>query len=114
VKAGHIFIAMPPLYRIDIGKNTYYALDNNERDEIISKHGKRMIPSVQRFKGLGEMNPPQLRDTTMSPQTRRLIQITIEDDFQTSEVMSMLLAKRRAGDRFNWLQDSALNADLGE
>lgn len=112
LEQGNVFIAMPPLYRIDIGKNAYYALDDNERQEIIKIHDKRGNAVVQRFKGLGEMNPSQLRDTTMKPESRRLIQLGIEDGMQTDEIMSMLLAKKRAGDRYNWLQESALSADV--
>ncbi|CAA2929324.1 DNA topoisomerase IV subunit B [Arsenophonus endosymbiont of Bemisia tabaci] len=108
VKAGHIYIAMPPLYRIDLGKEVYYALDESEKaaflDRLSYKRGK---PNVQRFKGLGEMNPTQLRETSLDPNTRRLVQLIINDENyqETLAMMDMLLAKKRAKDRRNWLQD---------
>jgi topoisomerase-4 subunit B len=98
---------MPPLYRIDLGKEIYYALDEAERDGILDRlvaEKKRGKPQVTRFKGLGEMNPPQLRETTMDPNTRRLVQLTLDDFEATSEMMDMLLAKKRAGDRKTWLE----------
>lgn len=106
VKAGHIFVAMPPLYRIDAGKSVHYALDDAEKENIqalLSKNSKVKI-NVQRFKGLGEMNPMQLRETTMDPNTRRLIQLTLEEEHDTMAVMDMMLAKKRAGDRKLWLE----------
>jgi topoisomerase-4 subunit B len=106
IKAGHIFVAMPPLYRIDAGKEVHYALDDEEKDKItgqLAKKTKTKI-NVQRFKGLGEMNPIQLRETTMDPNTRRLIQLTLEDEPFTMELMDMLLAKKRASDRKIWLE----------
>jgi topoisomerase IV subunit B len=108
VHAGHVFVAMPPLYRIDAGKEVYYALDNEERDTIIAtitKKNKGKI-NVQRFKGLGEMNPLQLRETTMDPNTRRLIQLTLEDESATFAIMDMMLAKKRASDRKIWLESN--------
>ncbi|TDO96262.1 DNA topoisomerase IV subunit B [Marinomonas balearica] len=107
VNAGHVFVAMPPLYRIDIGKEVHYALDDEEKDIIIHKievEKKRGKLDVQRFKGLGEMNPPQLRETTMAPDTRRLIQLTMEDPLETGEVLDKLLSKKRASDRKDWLE----------
>ena len=107
VKAGHIFVAMPPLYRIDAGKEVHYALDDEEKEKITAlliKNGKSKI-NVQRFKGLGEMNPIQLRETTMDPNTRRLVQLTLEDEPTTMELKDMLLAKKRASDRKAWLED---------
>ena len=107
VEAGHVFVAMPPLYRIDIGKEVYYALDEDEKNGILDRieaEKKRGKVNVQRFKGLGEMNPLQLRETTMDPNTRRLVQLTIDDVEQTLEVMDMLLAKKRATDRREWLE----------
>jgi topoisomerase-4 subunit B len=108
VKAGHIFVAMPPLFRIDVGKKVFYALDNQEKDEIIKKINRENPKSkinVQRFKGLGEMNPDQLRVTTMDPNTRRLVQLTVEDYQQTIELLDMLLSKKRANDRKVWLEE---------
>jgi topoisomerase-4 subunit B len=108
VKAGHIFVAMPPLFRIDVGKKVYYALDNHEKDIIIgriySENAKAKV-NVQRFKGLGEMNPDQLRVTTMARSTRRLVQLTVDDYEQTMELLDMLLSKKRANDRKVWLEE---------
>ena len=106
VKAGHVYAAMPPLYRIDAGSLVHYALDEEEKARIISllqKTTKAKI-NVQRFKGLGEMNPLQLRETTMDPNTRRLIQLTLEDEEQSESMMDMLLNKKRAADRKMWLE----------
>lgn len=107
VAAGHVYVAMPPLFRIDIGKNVYYALDEDEKDGILDRIQAEKIkgkPNVQRFKGLGEMNPDQLRVTTMMPDTRRLVRLEIEDDASTDQMLDMLLAKKRANDRKNWLE----------
>ncbi|NOQ36678.1 MAG: DNA topoisomerase IV subunit B [Methylococcaceae bacterium] len=108
VEAGHVFVAMPPLYRVDVGKRVFYALDEGERlgvlDRIKAEKLKGTI-NVQRFKGLGEMNPSQLRETTMNPDTRRLVQLTIEEDDDTREKMDLLLAKKRSQDRKSWLED---------
>mgnify|MGYP006194689015 CR=1 FL=1 len=116
VDAGHVYVAMPPLYRIDLGKEIYYALDEAERDGILDRlvaEKKRGKPQVTRFKGLGEMNPPQLRETTMDPNTRRLVQLTLGEDFaETSEMMDMLLAKKRAGDRKTWLESKGNLAEV--
>ncbi|MDO6499880.1 DNA topoisomerase IV subunit B [Photobacterium sanguinicancri] len=113
VRAGHVFIAMPPLYRIDLGKEVYYALDEGEKNGILERlSSKRGKVNVQRFKGLGEMNPLQLRETTMDPNTRRLVQLTIDDDTQTNEMMDMLLGKKRAEDRRHWLQDKGDMAEV--
>jgi topoisomerase-4 subunit B len=106
---------MPPLYRIDLGKEIYYALDEAERDGILDRlvaEKKRGKPQVTRFKGLGEMNPPQLRETTMDPNTRRLVQLTLDDFEATSEIMDMLLAKKRAGDRKIWLESKGNLAEV--
>ncbi|MFQ3210293.1 MAG: topoisomerase-4 subunit B, partial [Colwellia sp.] len=107
VEAGHVYVAMPPLYRIDIGKEVFYALDEAEKDGILDRieaEKKRGKVNVQRFKGLGEMNPPQLRETTMDPNTRRLVQLTIDEYSETMELMDMLLSKKRSPDRKIWLQ----------
>lgn len=106
VELGHVYVAMPPLYRIDAGKEVYYALDDQEKNHLVSRlleKSKSKI-NVQRFKGLGEMNPIQLRETTMDPNTRRLIQLTMEDEQTTLSMMDMMLAKKRASDRKIWLE----------
>ena len=115
VKAGHVFVAMPPLYRIDAGKQVFYALDDAERDatiDKIQKENKRVKIQVQRFKGLGEMNPSQLRETTMHPDTRRLVQLTLENPLQTTQTMDMLLSKKRAPDRKSWLEQKGNLANV--
>lgn len=115
VLAGHVYVAMPPLYRIDAGKIVQYALDDEERASIIAhleKTTKSKI-NVQRFKGLGEMNPLQLRETTMDPNTRRLIQLTLQDESESMLLMDMMLAKKRANDRKIWLEDKGNLAEAG-
>lgn len=105
VRAGHLYVAMPPLYRLDAGKRVEYALDGSERDALVKqirRDGYKGNIEVTRFKGLGEMNPPQLRETTMNPDTRRLVQLT--EDSGLHEIMDMLLAKKRSGDRRHWLE----------
>ena len=108
VETGHIFVAMPPLYRIDVGKETHYALDAEERqailDVIVAEKKKGKILET-RFKGLGEMNPLQLRESTIDPDTRRLVQLTIDSETKTTKMMDMLLGKKRAADRKAWLED---------
>jgi topoisomerase-4 subunit B len=112
-----VFVAMPPLYRIDVGKEVHYALDQAERDllmdrlETEKKNGKI---TVTRFKGLGEMNPSQLRETTMAPDTRRLVQLAVDAKTKGNavDVMDMLLAKKRASDRRDWLQEKGNLADV--
>lgn len=108
VEQGHVYVAMPPLYRIDVGKEVFYALDEDERQGILDRiqaEKKRGKIQVTRFKGLGEMNPIQLRETTMDPNTRRLVQLTIEELQATEELMDMLLAKKRSGERKTWLEE---------
>ena len=115
VRAGHVFVAMPPLYRIDVGKEVYYALDESEKNGILERleaENKRAKPAVQRFKGLGEMNPPQLRETTMDPDTRRLVQLVLDEDGDTDSTFDLLLAKKRAGDRKTWLEAKGDLADV--
>ena len=115
VRAGHVFVAMPPLYRIDVGKEVYYALDESEKNGILERleaENKRVKPAVQRFKGLGEMNPPQLRETTMDPDTRRLVQLVLDEDGDTDSTFDLLLAKKRAGDRKTWLEAKGDLADV--
>jgi topoisomerase-4 subunit B len=105
---------MPPLFRIDVGKQVFYALDEHERQGVLDRiaaDGIKGKVSVQRFKGLGEMNPMQLRETTIHPDTRRLVQLVIEHGDETNSVMDMLLAKKRSGDRKSWLQE---RGDLAE
>ncbi len=115
VAAGHVYVAMPPLFRIDVGQSVYYALDESERKQIlerIQKENPRARPSVTRFKGLGEMNPPQLRETVMDPNTRRLVQLEIKSGDNTNRVMDMMLAKKRAADRKEWLEKNGNKADV--
>lgn len=107
VASGNIYVAMPPLYRIDVGKHIFYALDDDEKEGVLNRIQAENLKgkvNIQRFKGLGEMNPLQLRETTMSPDTRRLVQLTLGDDVAMENVMDMLLAKKRAGDRKEWLE----------
>jgi len=115
VLAGHVYVAMPPLYRIDVGKQVYYALDDAERAGILDRvaaESSRAKPQVTRFKGLGEMNAMQLRETTMAPETRRLVQLTVEAKDQADQMMDMLLAKKRAGDRREWLETKGNLAEV--
>ncbi|WP_049722686.1 DNA topoisomerase IV subunit B [Gilvimarinus polysaccharolyticus] len=115
VAQGHVYVAMPPLYRIDVGKEVYYALDDSEKagvlDRIAAENKKGQV-NVQRFKGLGEMNPLQLRETTMARDTRRLVQLRIEDGDDTVQIMDMLLAKKRASDRKAWLEEKGNLAEI--
>ena len=112
VAAGHIFVAMPPLFRVDVGKQVFYALDEEEKTlllERIANENIRGTVNVTRFKGLGEMNPSQLRESTVHPDTRRLVQLTVDDGPETHALMDMLLGKKRASDRKTWLE---LKGDL--
>ncbi|GIU28460.1 DNA topoisomerase 4 subunit B [Shewanella sp. MBTL60-007] len=115
VEQGHIYVAMPPLFRVDIGKDVFYALDEAEKDGILDRitaEKRKGKVQVTRFKGLGEMNPLQLRETTMDPNTRRLVQLTIDDAEDTMAIMDMLLAKKRSGDRKTWLETKGDLAQL--
>jgi topoisomerase-4 subunit B len=115
VEAGHVYVAMPPLYRIDVGKQVFYALDDAEQqgvlDRIAAEHIKGKI-NVQRFKGLGEMNPLQLRETTIDPDTRRLVQLTLSADDDSHKTLDLLLAKNRSSDRRSWLEKNGNLADI--
>ena len=115
VLAGHVHVAMPPLYRIDVGKEVFYALDESERQGILDRIDAEKIRgkiSVTRFKGLGEMSPAQLRETTMNRDTRRLVQLTVNARDKTDQLMDMLLAKKRAGDRRKWLEEKGNLAEV--
>ena len=115
VAAGHVFVAMPPLYRIDVGKEVFYALDEAEKQGVLDRieaDKKRGKVNVQRFKGLGEMNPLQLRETTMDPDTRRLVRLVLDAGDGTNNMLDMLLAKKRAGDRKAWLEKKGDLADV--
>ncbi len=114
VRAGHVFVAMPPLYRIDMAKSVHYALDEAEKAAIIRRMEKKNPAgkiNVQRFKGLGEMNPVQLRETTMAPDTRRLVQLVVDEPEDAFATLDMLLGKKRASDRRQWIEASG---DLAE
>ncbi len=115
VAAGRVFVAMPPLFRIDVGKQTFYALDGEERRGLLARIEAEKITgkiTETRFKGLGEMNPLQLRESTIDPDTRRLVQLTIDDDHATDALMDMLLARKRAGDRKAWLEEKGNLAEI--
>jgi len=115
VLAGHVYVAMPPLYRVDVGKEVFYALDESERQGILDRIGTEKMRgkvTVTRFKGLGEMNPSQLRETTMNRDTRRLVQLTVSASDKTDQLMDMLLAKKRSGDRRKWLEQKGNLAEV--
>jgi topoisomerase-4 subunit B len=115
VAGGHVYVAMPPLYRVDVGKEVFYALDEDEKKGVLDRIAAEKLKgkvTVQRFKGLGEMNPLQLRETTIAPDTRRLVQLTVEAGDDTHAILDMLLSKRRAGDRRAWLEAKGNLADI--
>jgi topoisomerase-4 subunit B len=115
VGEGHVFVAMPPLFRVDVGKQVFYCLDESEKQAMLQRIEREKMKgavSTTRFKGLGEMNPPQLRESTIHPDTRRLVQLTVGDDDGTGKLMDMLLAKKRAGDRKAWLEEKGDLATL--
>ena len=115
VEAGHVFVAMPPLFRVDVGKQVFYALDEEEKRLLLERVEREKLKGavhVTRFKGLGEMNPAQLRESTIHPDTRRLVQLTVDDAVETTALMDMLLGKKRAGDRKSWLEDKGDLATL--
>ncbi|MBP6750775.1 MAG: DNA topoisomerase IV subunit B, partial [Xanthomonadaceae bacterium] len=107
VSAGHVFVTMPPLFRVDVGKQVFYALDEEEKRLLLEKIEREKVKgqvNVTRFKGLGEMNPLQLRESAIHPDTRRLVQLTVDGTNDTHALMDMLLAKKRASDRKTWLE----------
>ena len=115
VRDGHVYVAMPPLYRIDVGKQVFYALDEDERQGVLDRIEAEKLKgnvNITRFKGLGEMSPGQLRETTMAPETRRLVQLSVEGSDQTEKVLDMLLSKKRAKDRRSWLEEKGNLADV--
>ncbi len=115
VRGGHVFVAMPPLYRIDVGKDVYYALDKEERAGVLDRikaEKKRGKVSVTRFKGLGEMSPMQLREPTMARDTRRLVRLSVASGDDTYVLMDMLLSKKRASDRKVWLEEKGNRAEV--
>ena len=112
VDAGHLFVAMPPLYRVDVGREVHYALDESELEHILAGVTGNKKAQITRFKGLGEMSAEQLRETTMNRDTRRLVQLDMDDMVLTNSVMDMLLAKKRASDRKSWLENKGNLADI--
>ncbi|QEO57634.1 DNA topoisomerase IV subunit B [Francisella marina] len=113
IECGHIYIAQPPLFRVDIGKNTFYALDENEKEKILAENSKLTGKiNIMRFKGLGEMNPIQLRESAMDVSSRRLLQLTVSNTYDDAEILDMLLAKKRAKDRRDWLENHGDKAEI--
>ena len=115
VTSGKIFVSMPPLYRIDAAKEVFYALDENEKESLVEKIKKQNTKikiDIQRFKGLGEMNPSQLRETVMMPESRRLVQLTLNSSDNANSVFDLLLSKKRAPDRKEWLEKKGNLAEI--
>lgn len=112
VENGHLYVAMPPLFRVDIGKDVFYALDDSELESVLANNKSRSSPQITRFKGLGEMNAGQLRETTMDPDTRRLVQLDLDDAQFTAAILDKLLAKKRSGDRKTWLEAKGNLAEI--
>ncbi|HET6588525.1 MAG TPA: DNA topoisomerase IV subunit B, partial [Oleiagrimonas sp.] len=115
VREGHVFVAMPPLFRVDVGKQVFYCLDEEEKRillERIEREKMKGTVHTTRFKGLGEMNPSQLRESTIHPDTRRLVQLTVDGSDNTTQLMDMLLAKKRSSDRKAWLEEKGDLATL--
>ena len=115
VEDGHIYVSMPPLYRIDVGKEVFYALDESEKEKMLAGLEKKKPgtkKTVTRFKGLGEMSPGQLRETTMLQESRRLVKLTIDNPSYTEELMDKLMAKKRYTDRKQWLEEKGNLAEL--
>ncbi|WP_080744756.1 DNA topoisomerase IV subunit B [Coxiella burnetii] len=115
VVSGHVYVAMPPLYRIDVGKDVFYALDEEEKEGVLDRIKAEKLKgaiNIQRFKGLGEMNPSQLRETTMNPDTRHLVRLTVKSKDKTEQLLDMLLAKKRAADRRDWLEKKGNLAEV--
>jgi topoisomerase-4 subunit B len=115
VEEGHVYVAMPPLYRVDVGKHVFYALDDSEREGVLDRIRAEKLKgkvAVTRFKGLGEMSPTQLRESTMAPDTRRLVRLTVSGADNTNRLMDMLLAKKRSADRREWLQQKGNLAEV--
>lgn len=115
VTSGKIFVSMPPLYRVDAAKEVFYALDESEKESIVNKIKKqnsKIKIDIQRFKGLGEMNPSQLRETVMKPESRRLVQLTLKSTDNANSVFDLLLSKKRAPDRKEWLEKKGNLAEI--
>ena len=107
IEGGYLYLAVPPLYRIDIGKETYWARDDEEKDQILAKHKGRATPQVQRFKGLGEMNPATLKETTLDPKKRTLLRVTI-DDLSATDTMIQTLMGKEVAPRFQLIMERAV------
>ena len=109
IAAGHVYLAQPPLYRIDVGKETHWARDDAHKEEILKQRGGRAKPEITRFKGLGEMMPKVLWETTLNPRTRRLLRVDVADQLLTDRVMNELMGKD-ASARFRFIMERAEDA----